>query len=374
LKIALLSVFYPYRGGIAQFGAMLFRALEKHHEVRAYNFKKQYPNFLFPGSSQFVSAEDQVDAIPSERLLNSTSVLSFSRTAKAIAAYQPEVYIVQYWMTFFGPAMGYVGKRIRTAPRIAILHNLVPHEKRFFDGPANRYFLKHHDGFIVMSDAVLKDLLTLKPEAKYLRIDHPVYNQFGERMPTEEARKLLGLPKGKKYLLFFGIIRDYKGLDVMLETLALLSEEYHLIVAGETYGSFDKYAELIRVHALSERISLFNTYISDHEVTRYFSAADVCMLPYKSATQSGITAISHHFSTPIIATDVGGLKETIQEGATGFVVGAPEPALLAEAIERYFSEAHQTRMMENIAAQKEGNTWEHFAEKLMHFAQTLQRS
>lgn len=371
MKVALLSVFYPFRGGIAQFGAMLYRALEKQHEVKAFNFTKQYPNFLFPGSSQFINPEDQADPIPSERVLNSTGVLSYVKTARCIRNTKPDVYIVQYWMTFFGPALGFVGKRMRNTTRVAILHNLVPHEKRFFDGPANRYFLKHHDGFVVMSDAVLKDLLTLKPDAKYLRIDHPVYNQFGERIEKEEARALLGLPKGKKYLLFFGIIRDYKGLDVLLEALAVLPADYHLIVAGESYGSFEKYDDLIGSKGLDARISLFNSYISDHEVTRYFSAADVCILPYKSATQSGITAISHHFNTPIIATDVGGLKETIRDGETGFIVDAPQADLLAAAILKYFDGHYREPMEKAISEEKGDNSWEHFAEKLMEFSKSL---
>lgn len=375
MKVAILSTFYPFRGGIAQFNALLYRALSEQHEVHAYTFKRQYPNMLFPGETQFVTEEDAADPIPAKRLLDTINPLTFSKTARIIKRQQPDLILTKYWMTFFGPSLGAVLKRMPSSCiRVSILDNVIPHEKRFFDKPANRYFLKHNDGFVVMSDAVLRDLLSLKPDARYLRIDHPVYNQFGDRIPTGEARKLLSLPEGKKYLLFFGIIRDYKGLDVMLEALSLLPEEYHLIVAGESYGSFDKYAAIIEQHQLKKRISLFNSYISDHEVTRYFSAADVCMLPYKSATQSGITAISHHFNTPIIATDVGGLKETIRHGETGLIVDAPRADLIATAVENYFSGSHQEHMAQAIAQEKGENSWERFAEKVIEFAQSLKKS
>lgn len=371
MKIALLSVFYPYRGGIAQFGGMLYRALEVHNEVKAFNFKKQYPNFLFPGSSQFVSEADSADAIPSERSLNSTGPLSFHRTAQGIKSFHPDLLITQYWMTFFGPSLGAVSKRMKGTRRIAILHNVIPHEKRFFDAPANRYFLKHNDGFVVMSDVVLKDLLSLKPDAKYLRIDHPVYSQFGESLEPTVAREKLGVPLGKKVLLFFGIIRDYKGLDVLLQAFQGLPEDFHLLVAGECYGPFEKYEQLIKELALESRITLCTRYIEDREVSAFFSAADVCVLPYKSATQSGITAIAHHFNIPLIATDVGGLKETIIDGKSGLIVAQPEPEMLRSTILSYFENNMKIAMAAFIAAQKTDHSWENFAQKIVEFSESL---
>ena len=372
MKIALLSTFYPYRGGIAQFGAMLYRALEKDNEIKAYTFKRQYPGFLFPGTSQLVSDEDNVDVIPAVRVLDSIQPLSYGKTAKEILRFEPEILISQYWMTFFGPSFGRVHKKIGSkVKRISILHNVIPHEKRFFDGPANRYFLKHNDAFVVMSDAVLKDLLSLKPEAKYLRIDHPVYNQFGDRLEREEALNKLKLPTDKKYLLFFGFIRGYKGLDLLLKALYRLDDSYDVIVAGEIYGSFDAYETLIKEYQLEERVHLFTNYISDEEVTQYFSASDVCMLPYKSATQSGITAIAHHFNTPIIATDVGGLKENIHHMETGLIVDQPDEAQIADSIQMYFNQGLKEKMSSNIQSEKAENTWENFAEKIIEFAKSI---
>ena len=372
MRIALLSTFYPYRGGIAQFGAMLYRALETSHDVKAYTFKRQYPEFLFPGSSQYVTDQDNADPIEAERVLDSVNPFTVSTTAKKMKSFKPDVMISQYWMPFFGPTFGGVQKRLRPDVKcISILHNVIPHEKKFYDRSANRYFLKQNDGFVVLSDAVLKDLLSIKPEAKYLRIDHPIYNQFGMKIAREEALKRLELDSSKKYLLFFGFVRDYKGLDLLLEAMSDLEDDVHLIVAGEVYGSFTKYQNIIDSNGLKERVHLFQQYISDDEVTEYFSASDVCMLPYKSATQSGITAISHHFDLPIIATDVGGLKENTKHGETGLIVEKPHPHLIANAIKHYYHEDMKERFVTNIQSYKAKNTWEIFAEKIVDFVETL---
>lgn len=372
MKIAMLSTFYPFRGGIAQFNGLVFRELEKEHEVKAFNFKRQYPNFLFPGETQYVTAEDKADAIPTVDCLDSVNPLSYLSTAKKIKKFNPDILITRYWMTFFAPSLGAVTKRMpKHTKRISILDNVIPHEKRFFDAPANRFFLKHNDGFVVMSDTVLADLLSIRPEAKYLRINHPVYDQFGERMTREDALKELNLDSSRNYLLFFGFIRDYKGLDLLIEALTYLDESYHLIVAGEVYGSFEKYEKQINQFQLKERIHLFNHYISDDKVSAFFSASDVCVLPYKGATQSGITAISHHFELPIIATDVGGLKETTHHGKTGLIVEKPDSKLIAASISTYYEENYNVSFSQNIAEEKLENSWENFAKKLIEFAQTI---
>jgi glycosyltransferase involved in cell wall biosynthesis len=372
MKIALLSVFFPYRGGIAQFSALLYRALENRNEVKAYNFKRQYPNLLFPGSSQFVVPEDNPDEIDTIRLLDTINPVTYRKTAKKINVFGPDVFISQYWMTFFSPAISGVQKRLnKDIKRISILHNVVPHEKRFFDSYANRIFLKYNDGFVVMSDTVLRDLLSLKPDAKYLRIDHPVYSQFGSKQKRADALEKLNLNENKKYLLFFGFIRAYKGLDLLLEALQELPEEYHLIIAGEVYGSFQKYNNLINDLGVSDRVHLYNYYISDDEVGTFFSSADVCVLPYKGATQSGIIAIADHFNLPCIATDVGGLKQNIRHGETGLIVKTPESKLIAKAIEEYFGDELYTRFSMAIKMQKEDNSWGKFADRLLEFSKTL---
>ncbi len=372
MKISFLSTFYPFRGGIAQFNALLFRALEKKHEIKAYTFKRQYPNFLFPGETQYVTDSDQPDKIPAVEILDTVNPITYRKTARRIRKDAPDVIITKYWMTFFAPSLGGVFKRMnKSTKRVAILDNMIPHEKRFFDKPANRFFLKHTDGFVVMSDKVLHDLLLLKPNANYLRIDHPVYNQFGAIQERNTAVEKLQLDPNKKYLLFFGFIRDYKGLDILLQALPLLDESIELIVAGEIYGSFDKYQGIIDKESLSSRVHLFTDYISDDQVSDFFSASEVCMLTYKSATQSGITAIAHHFNLPIIATDVGGLKESIHHESNGLIVNEPDPKQIAEATRRYFIENMKEKMSATIANEKKANSWENFASQIVEFSKTL---
>jgi glycosyltransferase involved in cell wall biosynthesis len=374
MKITFLSTMYPYRGGIAQFNANLYRELEKQHEMQAVTFTRQYPNFLFPGETQLVTENDVVDAIPTVRLLDTVNPFTYRSTARRIREFGPDILLTKYWMSFFGPSLGTVAKNMSPdTVRISILDNVIPHEKRFFDKPANNYFLKNNDGFVVMSDSVLNDLLSLKPDAKYLRIDHPLYDHFGERLERAEACMKLQLDPAKKIVLFFGFIRDYKGLDLLLDAAAQLPDDYCIVVAGEVYGAFDKYTQQIERLGISDKIRLFNHYIGDSEVPLYFSAADVCVLPYKSATQSGITSIAMHFSLPVIATDVGGLKELVHHERTGLIVAAPEAGLLAASIRRYFTEALKEPFAAEIEQEKKTHSWANFAAKLIAFSKEIRR-
>lgn len=372
MKITFLSAFYPFRGGIAQFNANIFRVFEKKHEVKAYTFTRQYPHFLFPGETQFVTEDDQADPIPAIRILDTMNPFSYWKTARKIRRENPDVLVVRYWMTFFAPALGTVCKRMnKHTKRIAIVDNFIPHEKRFFDKTCNKYFVKHIDGYIVMSDSVLNDLLSVVPDAKYLRINHPLYDHFGEASTKEKACVSLGLNPDNKYLLFFGFIRDYKGLDVLLEALPDIDETLELIVAGEVYGSFEKYQNLIKELGLEQRVHLYNRYIPDTEVCEFFAAADVCVLPYKSATQSGITNISYHFELPVIATDVGGLKETIFHEKTGEIVPEVSSKAVAEAVNSYFLEGKKEKYIPAIREYKETHSWQNFVEQMEAFIHTL---
>ncbi|NBX38773.1 MAG: glycosyltransferase [Flavobacteriia bacterium] len=375
MKVVYLSTFYPYRGGIAQFNALLFRAMEKHHEMHAVTFKRQYPNMLFPGKTQYVTQDDIADTVPAVRKLDSVNPLSYWTTAKYLRKQAPDLVLTKYWMTFFGPSLGFVlGRQSRFTKRIAVLDNVIPHEKRFFDNAFNRYFLRRNDGFIAMTEKVKEDLLSYVPHAKCVVIPHPVYNQFGTKVTREEALNQLNLGylKDRKILLFFGIIRDYKGLDLLLDVMAALPKEYHLILAGESYGSFDGYAQQIEELSIGDRCHVFQRYISDGEVPWFFSAADVCMLTYKSATQSGITGIAQHFELPMIATHVGGLAETIQHGKTGLICRDRSPKSIADSVITYFEEGMRTSMSMELARENKNNTWEGFADKLLAFVKELE--
>ena len=374
MKISFLSTFYPYRGGIAQFNALLYRQLEKNHEVEAITFKRQYPSILFPGKTQLVTAKDVADPIPSKPWLDTVNPWTYIRTARKIRKSKPEIILTKYWMTFFAPSLGFVlSRQSRFTKRVAILDNVIPHERRFFDHAFNRYFLNRNDAFIAMTEKVKADLLSYLPDAKCMVIPHPVYNQFGPRIDREVALQALGLSqfKDKKILLFFGIIRDYKGLDVLIETLAKLDDSYHLIIAGEAYGDFKKYQRLMDQVQVSERCHVFERYIDDHEVPLFFSASDVCMLTYKSATQSGISGISQHFELPTIATNVGGLAESIENGVTGYVVENVVPEEIADAVQRYMNSNAKPIFSANIAKQNQANGWESFAKTLIDFIHTI---
>lgn len=374
MKITFLSTFYPFRGGIAQFNALVYRALEKDNSLEAITFTRQYPNILFPGKTQLVGPEDQADVIPSKSWLDSINPFTYWTTGKRIKKNSPDLMITKYWMTFFAPSLGFVlGMQAKKTVRISILDNVIPHEKRFFDHWCNRYFLKRNDGFIVMSDKVKLDLLSYLPEAKYLHIPHPVYDHFGEKCSKIDALKKLNLENfaDKKIVLFFGIIRDYKGLDLLLEAFSLLDDSFHLIVAGEVYGSFEKYDSIISEHQLKDKVSLFNNYIGDEEVKFFFSAADVGVLPYKSATQSGITSIANHFELPLIATNVGGLAETILHQKTGLIVDKVAPDALAEALASFFKSNQQIMFQSAIRQINTENTWEKFGVKLLEFYRQL---
>jgi len=373
VKIAILSCFYPYRGGISQFNACIFKELGKVHNVKAFNFKRQYPGLLFPGKTQYVSEDDNAERIESTRVLDTINPLTYSATARKIREWGPDLVIIRYWMSFFGPSLGYVARKLKKDCKvIAILDNVIPHERHFFDTPLTKYFLNGCTGYVTLCDAVRRDLVSLKPEARFMTTPHPLYSHFGEKLPREEAEDMLGLRHGMKNILFFGLIREYKGLDILIEAFGRLEGDYQLIIAGEPYGSFEKYEKMIEASGRKENIHVFPDYIKDDEVNRYFSAADVCILPYRSATQSGISSISYHFDVPMITTDTGGLKESIGDRGTGIVVERPDPALISEATKRYFSEPELVESMkENILKEKQRLSWETFCDRLIEFYKTL---
>lgn len=372
MKIAYLSTFYPFRGGIAQFNANLYRALCARHEVTPFTFKRQYPDFLFPGKTQYVTPGDKAAVIESVPVLDTANPLGYGAAARRIARERPDMLVMKYWMSYFAPSLGYVAGKLKKqgCKVITVLDNVIPHEQKFFDRPLTQWFLNRNSGFIAMSEAVRNDLLALRPDAPCLLKPHPLYNHFGEKLNPEEARRSLGLDPGKKTLLFFGLIRDYKGLDLLIKAMNRLSDRYQLLIAGESYGSFSKYDAQIRQAKHPENIRVFNRYIPDEEVPLFFSAADVCVLPYKSATQSGITSIAYHFDVPLIATDTGGLKESIGQQGTGLIVAEVSAPAIAAAIEAFYR-TDRDEFVQQIRALKASLSWENFAGALIRFAETL---
>ncbi len=375
MKIAFLSTFYPFRGGIAQFNAKLVRELQKTHEVHAFTFTRQYPKLLFPGKTQYVTDGDTADAIEAVPVLDSINPWTYYRTAARLRQLQPDLLVTRFWMPFFAPSLGTVAGRLRKQGviTISILDNVVPHERRPGDDILIRYFLNRHDGFVVMTRAVEAELNYYKRSAQYVLQPHPVYDHFPAPMPMAEARQKLDIPLDKKVLLFFGFIRKYKGLDLALKALTRLPSDYWLLVAGEVYGDFKPYQQIIDDYRLHSRVRLTLDYIPDPEVTTYFSAADVLVLPYRSATQSGIMQIAYHYHLPAIVTDVGGLAEMVEHGVTGLVLPRTDPELLAAMVRDYFSAHLREPFSQNMQERKKRYSWPVFADALLVLYHRLKR-
>jgi glycosyltransferase involved in cell wall biosynthesis len=343
----------------------------KEHDVRAFNFKRQYPSLLFPGKTQYVSEDDNAAKVESERLLDSVNPCSWRLTAREILNWGPDLVIIAWWMSFFGPSMGRVARYLnkRGVKTVGLIHNALPHEAHFWDKPLTRYFLNGCNGFITLSSEVQSALLKLGPY-KSKQLFHPVYSQFEEAVPRADAEKALGIPSGKKNLLFFGLIRKYKGLDILIKSFGLLPEEYRLIIAGEPYGSFEEYAALIKESPSKERIHCFLSYIADEKVKKFFSAADLSVLPYRSASQSGIIAVSYNFGVPVAVTD--SLKKEVEAAGTGIAAEDITPEALADAIKKFFGTSGlQQKCRQNIRKELDRLSWNNFCRSFLDYTDKL---
>ena len=328
-KIVLVGPAAPFRGGIAHFLHATYHGLvARGHEVEVVNFSRQYPGLLFPGKTQYET--DIADPIPSQRILDSVNPLSWLQAARKIVALKPDTVLFMHWMPFFAPAYGTMARRLRAKGIrvLSIVHNALPHERRPGDVALSRYFFKACDGCIVMSDAVEQDLAGLQEAIKTVQVRHPVYNHFGEGIERTTARKLLGVATDAPMLLFFGFVRKYKGLQVLLEAMPQVRTALpavQLVVAGECYDDTQAYEDFVAQHHLSDHVELRFAYIPEEDIAPLFSAADVVVQPYITATQSGVAQIAYHFERPLIVTDVGGLPEIVPHERAGLVVPPADP-------------------------------------------------
>ncbi len=370
MKIIILGTAWPYRGGLSAFNERLAHEYQTNgHDVEVVTFTLQYPSFFFPGKTQY-SSEPAPEGLKITRMLNAINPLSWLRTGLYIRRQRPDLVITKFWLPFMAPALGTtlrIAKR-KGIRRIAILDNLIPHEKRPGDRLFAKYFVGSVDGMVAMSKSVLADADLFDPKHKKPRIfcPHPLYDHYGEALTRKEALDLIGLRESQRYVLFFGFIRDYKGLDLLLDAMADERMEHmgvKLIVAGEFYGDPKPYMDQLRRLDIDSRVVMHTDFIPDHEVNRYFCAADLVVQPYKTATQSGVTQIAFHFDKPMVVTNVGGLAEIVPDGKVGFVV-EPDAQQIADAIVRYFEEDWQERLTAGVKEEKQKYLWSNMTEAI----------
>jgi len=361
-KIYILSPAHPLRGGIAASSERLAQALqEAGHEVEMISFSLQYPNFLFPGKTQFT--DDPAPAnLKIRTLLHSINPLNWWSVGQLLRRELPDLIIVRYWLPFMGPSLGTVlriAKWNKHTKVIALTDNIIPHEKRPGDRLFTQYFVKAIDGFISMSASVAKGIRTFTAAKPIQETVHPIYDNYGVLVSRAEALTKLNLPKGGRYLLFFGFIRAYKGLDLLLKAFAKSEVRklgLKLIVAGEFYSNEEEYQQLIDELGIREDLILHTHFISNDEVKYYFGAADLLVQPYRTATQSGISQMAYHFEKPMIVTKVGGLPEIVPDGEAGYVVEVDENAIAA-GIVRFFEEEKVEEMTKVMMERKALFSW-----------------
>ena len=362
MKIVILGTAWPYRGGLAVYNERLAHEFAAQgDEVTIYTFTLQYPSFLFPGKTQY-STEPAPSDLKIVRSLNSMNPLSWGKTGRAIRALQPDILIIKFWLPFMAPCLGRVARIVKRGGKtkvVSILDNIIPHEHRPGDRLFGRYFTRSVDGFVAMSDSVLEDLNQFDVFKPRVFCRHPLYDNFGPKASRQEALQFLGLDPDQRYMLFFGLIRDYKGLDLLLKAYAdsrFRKMNVRLIVAGEFYSGSEKYFEMEKELGLEGLVVWKSDFVPDSEVRYCFGAADIIVQPYKSATQSGVTQIAYHFEKPMLVTDVGGLAEIVPDGKVGYVV-KPEVKPIADALVDFFENNRQDQFTEGLLSEKKQYAW-----------------
>lgn len=374
MKIVIIGTAYPLRGGLAVFNERLAEVLmQQGHDVEIITFSLQYPSFLFPGKSQF-SEESAPKNLNISIQINSVNPFNWLQVGKKLQKAKPDLIIIKYWLPFMGPCFGTIlriAKKNKHTKVVSILDNVIPHEKRIGDVAFTKYFLNPVDAFVSMSNEVLSDLRTFEPNKPAVFSPHPVYDIYGENVVQNEAQSFLKLPHNKKYLLFFGFIRKYKGLDILLEAMTderIKAMDIKLIVGGEYYSDQSFYEEIIKEKKLSNQLFLFTDFIPNDKVKYYFCAADCIVQPYRSATQSGISQIAYHFEKPMIVTNVGGLPEIVPNNKVGYVTEV-SPKAIADAIVKFYTENNAANFASNLKIEKQKYSWDYFVENLMALLQ-----
>ena len=366
IKIAIVGPAHPYRGGLASIMESMAREFQSRgSEVDILTFTLQYPKILFPGKSQTVDTPPPTD-LNIRRRVSTVNPLSWISVGRELKLMRPDIVLMKYWTPFMAPCFGTIARIARSNGHTRVIcqiDNVEPHEHHITDTLFNHYYLNSVDGFIYMSEQVHSELKNYT-SSPALFSPHPIFDNFGERVNREEACKKLGLDPAVRYTLFFGLIRDYKGLDTLLDAWSKFRRDGHkLLIAGEFYTSAEKYLKQIERLGIKGDIILHDFFIPDEEVRNYFSVADCVVLPYKSATQSGVTQICYNFCTPVIVTDVGGLKEIVPDGRVGYVCPASAEGV-HEALEKIYSEDNIARFAEAMQEERKRFTWKAMCDKI----------
>jgi D-inositol-3-phosphate glycosyltransferase len=376
-KVIIIGPAYPLRGGIANFNEALCRQMMREgFDVKIISFSLQYPSFLFPGKTQYDKGKGP-DDIRIETKINSINPINWIWIANQIKAENPDFVIIRYWLPIMGPCLGTIARRIKrntSTKVIAITDNVIPHEKRPGDNLFTRYFVKSCDGFVAMSKAVLNDLSQFTNNTYKVFLPHPIYNIFGEKTDKQHAKRELGLSASQRYLLFFGFIRKYKGLDLLLQAMGderIKQLGIQLIVAGEFYDDPAPYQEIIHRQKIEQSVILRKEYIPSEKVRYYFCAADIVVQPYRTATQSGVTQIAYHFERPMLVTNVGGLPECVPDKKVGYVTEVNSTAI-ADALVDFYAHQREQQFTANTVTEKQRFLWSSFVKGVEELYERIQ--
>lgn len=376
MKIVLIGPVYPYKGGISHYTGLLCKALRKKHEVTMVSYKMQYPKLLFKKEQRDYSNKSfQIE--DTQYWINTANPFNIISTAQRIRKLQPDLVIMQWWHPYFAPCYYLLARFLKHIPILFTCHNVFPHERFPMDRFLSRLVLRRGNGYIVQSHLDEADLLTVNPQAKYVVTPHPTYNAFKmQNMSREEARKLLDADEQTPMLLFFGFVREYKGLKYLLDAMKKIKTkmpETQLWVVGDFGEDKEQYLEQIRVNDIRDQVRLVEGYIPDKEVEKYFAAADLVVLPYISATQSGIVQIAYGFEKPVVVTDVGGLPDVVQDHKTGYVVPKENADAIADAVTDFFQTDTGIPWKEYIREQAGEFSWETMVERIEALVHRIER-
>jgi len=360
-KIIIIGPAHPYRGGIANFNNSLAKAYKENGDhVQVFSFKLQYPSFLFPGKTQYEDSDPPKD-IKIRSIINSINPWNWFNVVRAINNENPDYLVIRYWLPFMAPCLGTIARLVNSNIKIlAITDNIIPHEKRFGDFSLTKYFIKSCDAFLTLSASVLDDLLKFTTSKEKIFIPHPIYDQFGEKIEKNTALANLDLNSEDKHLLFFGFVRKYKGLDLMLHAMSdkrVKKLGVKLIVAGEFYDNIEDYTSLINELDIESNIILRSDFIDESDVKNYFCASDMITQTYRTATQSGVTQIAYHFERPMLVTNVGGLAEIVPNNKVGYVT-TQNPNDIADAIIDFYSNKREGEFVKNVSVEKSRFSWQ----------------